>query len=107
MAGAAGLIHEGLKNLQEQTKAAYPDVARFSDLSFARQTEVLRSVETSPFFATVHMMTLSGLFALPDYGGNRDKLGWKLIGFDDRHVWQPPFGYYDANYHGDDQHAGS
>jgi hypothetical protein len=23
-------------------------------------------------------------------------MGWKLLGFDHRHVWAPPFGYYDA-----------
>ncbi len=37
------------------------------------------------------------MFALPSYGGNRDKAGWHLIGFDDRHFWQPPFGYYDEH----------
>jgi hypothetical protein len=36
------------------------------------------------------------MFAMPVRGGNRDKAGWALIGFVDRHVWQPPFGYYDA-----------
>ena len=27
-------------------------------------------------------------------------VGWKLIGFEDRHVFQPPFGYYDRDYPG-------
>ena len=31
------------------------------------------------------------------YGGNRDRVGWKLIGFEDRMAYQPPFGYYDAH----------
>ena len=26
--------------------------------------------------------------------------GWKLIGFEDRHAFQPPFGYYDRDYPG-------
>ena len=30
------------------------------------------------------------------YGGNRDKVGWKLIGFEDRFHWNAPFGHYDA-----------
>jgi hypothetical protein len=25
-------------------------------------------------------------------------MGWDLIGFDHRHAWAPPFGYYDADY---------
>jgi hypothetical protein len=41
-----------------------------------------------------------GLLALPSYGGNADKLGWKLVGFVDQHAWQPPFGHYDAGYPG-------
>ena len=45
-------------------------------------------------------LALLGLVALPKYGGNRDKLGWQLLGFEDRHFWQPPFGHYDADYPG-------
>jgi hypothetical protein len=35
------------------------------------------------------------MFALPSWGGNRNEAGWKLIGFEDAHVFRPPFGYYD------------
>ena len=45
-------------------------------------------------------MTLIGLFALPQYGGNRNGIGWRLIGFDDQHAFSPPFGYYDRDYPG-------
>jgi hypothetical protein len=37
---------------------------------------------------------------IPEYGGNRDGLGWTLIGFDAQHMFQPPFGYYDRDYPG-------
>jgi hypothetical protein len=30
------------------------------------------------------------------HGGNHNKAGWKLIGFDDSLNHKPPFGYYDA-----------
>ncbi len=40
------------------------------------------------------------MFTAPTYGGNRDGLGWKLIGFEAQHVFQPPFGYYDRDYPG-------
>jgi hypothetical protein len=36
------------------------------------------------------------MFAMPSWGGNRERAGWALLGFDNRHAWQPPFGYYDA-----------
>lgn len=69
---------------------------RFAELSFEEQTAVLRGVEKGQFFAMMRLLTLAGMFAMPGHGGNRDKAGWRLIGFEDRHAWQPPFGHYDA-----------
>ena len=69
---------------------------RFADLPFGAQTQVLTEIEEGSFFSTMRFLTLAGMFAMPSRGGNRDKAGWALIGFADRHVWQPPFGYYDA-----------
>jgi hypothetical protein len=40
------------------------------------------------------------MFSSPKYGGNYQGSGWKLIGFEDRHVFTPPFGYYDREYAG-------
>jgi gluconate 2-dehydrogenase gamma chain len=33
------------------------------------------------FFATLYQNVMEGMFADPIYGGNRNKAGWKLIGF--------------------------
>jgi gluconate 2-dehydrogenase gamma chain len=33
------------------------------------------------FWSTVYQTVMEGMFADPIYGGNRDKAGWKLIGF--------------------------
>jgi gluconate 2-dehydrogenase gamma chain len=33
------------------------------------------------FFTTMYQTVMEGMFADPIYGGNRDKAGWKLIGF--------------------------
>jgi len=44
----------------------------------------------------VRTHTILGFFGHPSYGGNRDLAGWKLIGFEDRYQFEPPFGYYDA-----------
>jgi gluconate 2-dehydrogenase gamma chain len=33
------------------------------------------------FWSTVYQTVMQGMFADPIYGGNRDKAGWKLIGF--------------------------
>jgi hypothetical protein len=37
-----------------------------------------------------------GFLSHPRYGGNRGKIDWKLIGFQDDYVFLPPFGYYDG-----------
>src|SRR5271169_6459272 len=34
-----------------------------------------------PFWTTVYQTVMEGMFADPIYGGNRNKAGWKLIGF--------------------------
>lgn len=33
------------------------------------------------FFAQLHGIAMAGFFSDPIYGGNRDKIGWKLLGF--------------------------
>ena len=78
----------------------HPDAASFASLTSAQQIEYLTSVERTPFFDTTRLLTLLGLFSMPEYGGNRNGVGWKLIGFDDQHAFQPPFGYYDRDYPG-------
>lgn len=81
-------------------RATYPDSPSFAALSDQRQQEFLHLVDRTPFFARVRLLTLVGMFAMPKYGGNRDGIGWKLIGFQDQHMFTPPFGYYDRDYPG-------
>src|SRR6266481_4975165 len=60
------------------------------------------SADASPFFETVRVHTIVGFLVDPESGrgGNRDAVGWKLIGRDREHMFQPPFGYYDKDYAG-------
>ena len=74
--------------------------ADFAAADAATQIAYLEQVEDTPFFGLVRMLTLVGMFVLPSYGGNRDGIGWRLIGFDDTHGYSPPFGYYDRDYTG-------
>lgn len=96
----AGDYRAQLAEFQAALRKQYPGVASFASLTSEQQVEYLRGVDRTPFFETTRLLTLLGMFALPAYGGNRDAMGWKLIGFEDRHVFQPPFGYYDRNYPG-------
>jgi len=102
MADLMPLIKQGVTDLDRRAAPA-----AFHELSFDEQTDLIRQIETSPFFTNVHFLTLCGLFALPAYGGNRDGEAWKMIGFEARHVWQAPFGYYDAEYAKENDHASS
>jgi gluconate 2-dehydrogenase gamma chain len=81
-------------------QAQYPDAGSFAALTHEQQIEFLKQVDRTPFFERVRLLTLVGMFAMPKYGGNRDGVGWKLIGFQDQHIFEPPFGYYDRDYPG-------
>jgi Gluconate 2-dehydrogenase subunit 3 len=93
---------EFLSGYGEFTAAFAKDHAgvRFADVAADRQIEFLKTFDSTGFFQTVRFLTILGLLAAPSYGGNRDGIGWKLIGFDDQHVFEPPFGYYDRDYPG-------
>jgi gluconate 2-dehydrogenase gamma chain len=95
MAGAREPVLAGLQDLNAKA-AALQAGARFAQLPGAEQTRLLLTQEATPFFGTVRFMTVAGMFALPVYGGNRGHAGWKVLGFEHRHFWQPPFGFYDA-----------
>lgn len=91
------VLREGMRELQVAAAVNY-NVSYFHELEPEQQDQLLREVEQTPFFGTMRFLTIAGMFSLPEYGGNRDKVGYQLIGFVDQHAWQPPFGYYDADY---------
>ena len=96
MADAAPMLKDGLRDLDRRAAEHAGGAAGFADLEFPQQTELLRGVEETPFFELMIFLTHCGMFAMPSWGGNRDRVGWALLGFDNLHAWQPPFGYYDA-----------
>ena len=89
-----------LAGFQAGYRARHPGAASFASLTPAQQIAHLTEVERTPFFDTTRLLTLLGMFSMPGYGGNRDGVGWKLIGFDDQHAFQSPFGHYDRDYPG-------
>jgi hypothetical protein len=89
---------QGLKDLRAKTHQLFPNADKFSDLNPAQQVQVLTAIERTAFFGQVRLHTIVGFFANPEYGGNQDKIGWNLIGFEDKFAWEPPFGHYDREY---------
>ena len=47
--------------------------------------------QAAEFFETVRYHVLEGVFCEPQYGGNRDMIGWRLVNFPGQQ-----FGYADA-----------
>jgi gluconate 2-dehydrogenase gamma chain len=108
---------EGLPTCQARVREVFPAVEKFSAATAEQQDKVLHSfddqaagergiyrasADVSPFFETVRVHTIVGFLIDPESGrdGNRDGVGWKLIGRDREHMFQPPFGYYDKDYAG-------
>lgn len=87
---------QGLKDLQAKAQEVYPGTSKFSALTSAQQIKVLTQIEKTPFFNMVRTHTVIGFFARPAHGGNFEKIGWRLIGYDDSLNHKAPFGYYDA-----------
>ena len=88
-----------LAGFQAGIPAAFPGAEVFSDLSETDQDAYLKTVERTPFFQGARFMTLAGVFGMSMHGGNRDNIGWKLVGMDGPpHAWLHPFGHYDTEY---------
>ena len=92
-AGDLELARAGLADLAGRT----PGGVAFSTLSESEQDEVLREIENTGFFQLVRYMTICGVFGMASYGGNKDAVGYTLLGMTPHvHAFVPPFGYYDA-----------
>lgn len=100
LAPLAAAFRAGLADFDAQYRLHNPHSREFAALPPARQIEWLRQVDHTPFFESLQQLTVLGALAMPQYGGNRDGLGWQLMGFADKHAFTPPFGFYDREYPG-------
>ena len=90
---------KGLAEFQSGVADAFPGAELFSDLDEADQDAYLKSQEQTRFFFGMRVGTMMGMFSMSHWGGNRDDIGWKLIGMGGPpHAWTPPFGHYDREY---------
>jgi len=86
----------GLREINETRQKLFPESASIASLAPDQQLALVHAIEKSDFFELLRIHTVLGFLGDPSYGGNRDKAGWKHIGFDDSMAFTPPFGYYDA-----------
>lgn len=94
------VFEKGIAELKQRAAKAQKGATSFASLTEAQQIAILTALEKdkkNPFFNALRGATIMGMFANPEYGGNFNKVGWKMIGFDDQFSWKAPFGWYDAN----------
>jgi gluconate 2-dehydrogenase gamma chain len=86
--GLLPVYARGLRAVDKHAKKQFG--GSFLKLSEDRQDSVLRDLEAGrvddfakagEFFETARNHILEGVFGEPKYGGNRDMIGWRLVGF--------------------------
>ena len=90
----AEMFRLGFAKLDEAARNAHGTA--FADLTPEQQDALLAQAEhcqldfgvlpSDVFFGALLDATMEGFFADPIYGGNRDKIGWKLVGFPGVHA---------------------
>jgi len=88
-------LRDGLATLQKDVAVRHANARDFASLTKEQQDALLRERETTPFFELARTLTLAGVLSSPKHGGNRNYVGWKLVGHDPSPTYQPPYGYYD------------
>ncbi len=90
----------GLAQLEASSQTTYG--LPFLQLTALQQANVLNNKSDPVFVDFVTLLTyhtIEGILAAPEYGGNRERLGWQLVGFDGD---SQPLGYtiYDESIPG-------
>ena len=97
-AALAPLYRQGLRAVNRYSRSEFNKT--FLQLSDAEKDAVLRAFEAgapawfkpaAEFFETLRYHVLEGVFCEPQYGGNKDMTGWRLVDFPGQQ-----FGYGDA-----------
>jgi gluconate 2-dehydrogenase gamma chain len=78
---------QGVAALERRSRRMFQ--VGFAQAAPAQQDELLGIFKDSPagsgeahFFELLTVLTLEGFLGDPSYGGNKDQVGWKLVGFD-------------------------
>jgi gluconate 2-dehydrogenase gamma chain len=84
----AELFRTALRALDKDLKSKK---INFEKLTAGEQDDFLKKLEASDqdldgvpakvFFSSMYQMTMEGFFADPSYGGNKDMISWRMIGF--------------------------
>ena len=73
-----GAYRKGLAGIERASRERFGKP--FAELPGERQTELLRAIEKTPFFALVLSHTMQSYYGDPRHGGNRDQVGYRSLG---------------------------
>lgn len=94
------LYRSGFEDAERRRSEMFPGSTSITALKREQRIALLRSLETSEFFRQVRVHTVVGFLGHPKYGGNRNQVGWKHIGFEPKMHHSRPFGAYDSEKKG-------
>lgn len=86
----------GMQDVQKLRREMFPASQSIAALSGGDRIKLITAFERTEFFALLRTHTALGFYGSPTYGGNRGKVGWAHMGLEDKMMFEPPFGYYDA-----------
>lgn len=87
---------QGLLVVRATRQRLFPQSSSIASLDAEQVQRLLMEIEKTEFFELLRRHTVLGFLGSPTHGGNRGGVGWAHIGFEDKMIFQPPFGYYDA-----------
>lgn len=73
--------YQGKATPQQIYRQGLNDLKGFDLLDLTVQDEKLKQIEGTLFFALLRQNTVEGMFCDPMHGGNKDMIGWQLMGF--------------------------
>jgi gluconate 2-dehydrogenase gamma chain len=108
---------KGLPELQDHVHEKFSAHSKFSAATPEQQDQILLDLDPATvkvgrgnqsrsseqnFVELVRQHTIAAFLIDPDSDrrGNKDGVGWKVIGRDREHMFHSPFGYYDKDYPG-------
>ncbi|MFQ6030664.1 MAG: gluconate 2-dehydrogenase subunit 3 family protein [Dehalococcoidia bacterium] len=95
------LYLDGVQDLDNLARDQF-GAETFCSLQPRQQDQILTALEEkgSRFFSLLIEHTMEGFYGDPRHGGNRNRVGWTVLGFPGPSYpegYQPPLGWYDAN----------
>jgi len=72
---------QGLRMVQARREELFPGSASIASLKPDDRLRLARAIENTEFFETLRVHTVMAFLGPPEYGGNRNQVGWTLIGF--------------------------